>query len=100
MRQGIPRNEAALRWQSDERSAPAIVLGESLFDVLRGLVHEEVASQLQPRRFLSKEALAEHLGVSPRTIKTWRAKGLPGCRVGREIMFDVDEVNRWIEWHA
>jgi excisionase family DNA binding protein len=76
------------------------MLGESLVDVLHDLVHDEVAAQLEPRRFLSKEALAEHLGVSPRTIKTWRAKGLPGCRVGREVMFDVDEVNRWIERHA
>jgi excisionase family DNA binding protein len=81
-------------------SATAAMLGESFVDVLHDLVHDEVAAQLEPRRFLSKEALAEHLGVSPRTIKTWRAKGLPGCRVGREVMFDVDEVNRWIERHA
>jgi hypothetical protein len=78
----------------------AAVLGESLFDVLRDLVHDEVAAQLRPQRFLSKAALAEHLGVSPRKIKTWRAQGLPGCRIGREIMYDLEEVNRWIEQHA
>jgi Helix-turn-helix domain len=81
-------------------AAAAVVLGESLFDVLRDLVHDEVEAQLQPRRFLSKEALAESLGVSPRTIKTWRAKGLPGCRVGKEVMFDLEEVYRWIERHG
>jgi excisionase family DNA binding protein len=86
--------------RSVSSSATAAVLGESLFDVLRDLVHDEVEAQLQPRRFLSKEALADHLGVSPRTIKTWRSRGLPGCRVGREVMFDIDEVNRWIERHA
>jgi hypothetical protein len=81
-------------------SATAAILGESLVDVLHDLVHNDVAAQLQPRRFLSKQALAEHLGVSPRTIKTWRAKGLPGCRIGREVMYDIAEVNRWIERHA
>jgi Helix-turn-helix domain len=81
-------------------SAAAAILGESLADVLHDLVHNEVAAQLQPRRFVSKEALAEHLGVSPRTIETWRANGLPGCRVGREVMYDLAEVNRWIERHA
>jgi hypothetical protein len=52
------------------------------------------------RRYLSKEALAEHLGVSTRTIKTFREKGCPGVRVGRVLMFDVAAVDRWIESHA
>jgi hypothetical protein len=49
------------------------------------------------RRFLSKAALAERYGVAERTIKTWREKGLPGVRVGREVMYDVDACDRWIE---
>jgi excisionase family DNA binding protein len=49
------------------------------------------------RRFLSKEALAEYLGVSTRTIKTWRARGLPGRKVGREVMFELSEVEQWID---
>jgi hypothetical protein len=60
-------------------SATAAILGESLVDVLHDLVHNEVAAQLQPRRFVSKEALAEHLGVFPRTIKTWRARAYPAA---------------------
>lgn len=47
------------------------------------------------RRFLSKEALAEHLGVRERTIKTWRARGLP-ADCGRPLMFDVREVEKWL----
>lgn len=49
------------------------------------------------RRFLSKVALAERYGVSARTVKTWREKGLPGVRVGREVMFDTAVCDRWIE---
>ena len=52
------------------------------------------------RRFLSKKALAGYYGVGERTIKTWREKGLPGVRVGREVMFDVGECDRWIESHG
>jgi predicted DNA-binding transcriptional regulator AlpA len=48
-------------------------------------------------RFLSKSALAAHLGVSTRTIKTWRERGLPGRKIGREVMFDLSEVERWID---
>jgi hypothetical protein len=51
-------------------------------------------------RFLSKSALAAHYGVSERTIRTWRERGLPGVRVGREVMYPVDECDRWIEAHG
>jgi hypothetical protein len=52
------------------------------------------------RRFLSKRALAEHYGISERTVKTFREKGLPGVRVGREVLYDVAACDRWIESHA
>lgn len=57
------------------------------------------AAELATRhpRFLSKSALAAHLGVSTRTIKTWRERGLPGRKIGREVMFDLSEVERWID---
>jgi hypothetical protein len=52
------------------------------------------------RRFLSKPALAAHYGISERTVRTWRERGLPGIRVGREVMFEVEIVDRWIEAHG
>jgi hypothetical protein len=78
-------------------------------DELRGLIGELVdglarvvsarvsESQRSPeRRLLSKSALAEHYGVAPRTVKTWREKGCPALRVGRVLMFEIEEVNRWL----
>jgi ribosome-binding protein aMBF1 (putative translation factor) len=56
--------------------------------------------EVPARRFLSKRALADRYGVGERTIKTWREKGLPGVRVGREVMYDVEACDRWIESHA
>lgn len=52
------------------------------------------------RRFLAKKALAERYGVAERTVKTWREKGLPGVRVGREVMYDVRACDHWIEGHG
>ena len=74
----------------------AVGLPEDLVETLVLRVVERLREQPE-RRFLSKSALATHLGVSPRTIKTWREKGLPGRKVGREVMFDVDEVNLWLD---
>ena len=36
-------------------------------------------------RYVSKEKLAGRLGISERTIKTWRSRGLPAAKVGREL---------------
>jgi Helix-turn-helix domain len=74
----------------------------ALPDALLSEIASRVMAQLErPRaRFLSKPALADHYGVSERTIKTWREKGLPGVRVGRGVMFDVSDCDRWIESHA
>jgi phage terminase Nu1 subunit (DNA packaging protein) len=45
----------------------------------------------------SRSLLAKHYGVEERTIKTWREKGLPGVRVGKVVMFDVEQCDSWIE---
>jgi excisionase family DNA binding protein len=80
-----------------EAAAPELF--ESLFDVLVQRVRDSLADEPLPRRYLSKEALAAHLGISERTIRTWRSHGLPGHRVGREVMYDLPEVEKWIEAH-
>lgn len=75
----------------------AVELPESFMEALA----ERVAERLQPRpRLLSKSALSDYLGVKPRTIETWRSKGAPGYRVGREVMYPVVDVERWIEREA
>jgi hypothetical protein len=80
-------------------SSIALPLDDEFIAALAERVRDHIP--LQPAwRFLSKRALAEHYGVSERTIKTFREKGLPGVRVGREVLFDVDACDRWIESHA
>lgn len=75
----------------------ALVIPETLVERVAERAAELVAAR---PRFLSKAALAAHYGVSVRTIRTWRERGLPGYRVGREVMYPVDECDRWIETHG
>jgi hypothetical protein len=69
-------------------------------DVIEAIAKRAAAIARQDRTFVSKRALAERYGVAERTIKTWREKGLPGVRVGREVMYDVDACDHWIEGHG
>lgn len=75
-------------------------LSEELTEELTEELVSRVVARLQAepaRRFLSKEALASHLGVTERRVKTLRERGLPARKIGRDLYFDVDEVNAWIE---
>lgn len=71
-------------------------LPDALAEVLVARVLERLRAE-PSRRFLSKEALAAHLGVTERRVKTLREKGLPAKKIGRDLYFDVDEVNAWLE---
>jgi hypothetical protein len=86
--------EAALYTQ------PGSSLLEALLGVVKQYVREELDTASREPRYVSKEKLAEIYGVKERTIKTWRAKGLPGVSVGREIMFNLDACDLWIEAHT
>lgn len=47
---------------------------------------------------LSTAAVAEWLGVSPRTVCLWaECKELPALKVGRQWRFREDELRRWLD---
>jgi excisionase family DNA binding protein len=52
--------------------------------------------------YVSEKQLAKHLGVTPRTIKRWRAIGhaIPGYRVGRSMRYRLSEVDAWVKAQA
>ena len=76
----------------------ALELSDEFFDAVAARVAERMRVAPE-RRFLSKLALAEHYGVAPRTVKTWREKGCPAHKVGRDLMFSVEEVDQWLNRH-
>jgi excisionase family DNA binding protein len=74
--------------------------GAALVDALAREITDRVLAELRQTpepRFLSKQALAEYLGVSERTVKTLRERGLPARRIGRLLFFDTAEVSRFID---
>lgn len=92
------REKSCRRHSHNARMATGLTL-ELPEDLAEELVSRVVARlQAEPaRRFLSKDALASHLGVSARRVKTLREHGLPARKIGRDLYFDVDEVNAWLE---
>lgn len=70
---------------------------EELLEALCDRVRDSVQ---QTARYVTRDRLCAMLGTQPRTIQTWRTRGLPGVRVGKIIMYSVDEVEKWIEEQA
>ena len=73
----------------------ALELPEELVEALTQRVLERLQEE---RRWLDgREALADYLGCSLSRVKDLRERGLPGKRIGRRLLFDRLEVDRWLE---
>lgn len=50
-------------------------------------------------RFLREAAVAEILGVSPKTLRKWRYRGFGprASRLGAAIRYDREELDAWIQ---
>ena len=49
-------------------------------------------------RWFGLEEIAQHLGISKDTIRTWiRKNSIPHHKVGRQYRFKVSEVDSWVE---
>jgi len=60
------------------------------------------ASQPDASRWLTAEDVADYLGVSIRTVRSWTAAGvIPHIRLpGRLVRFDRSAVDAWVASHA
>ena len=49
--------------------------------------------------FINKKELAEYLGLSVFTIDAWvsQRREIPFIKMGKRVMFDMDDVKSWIE---
>ncbi len=52
-----------------------------------------------PKAFLTKKELAAYLCLSIFTIDTWvsQKREIPFVKMGRKVMFDIKDVQEWIE---
>jgi excisionase family DNA binding protein len=58
-----------------------------------------LGNELELRRLLSADEVAEFLGVPVRTLYQWRYKGAGpvGVRVGRHLRYRVTDIEAWID---
>lgn len=56
---------------------------------------------INEKRFLNKKELAGYLGISVYTIDSWvsQRQKVPFVRMGRRVMFDLKDIEAWIEKH-
>ncbi len=53
----------------------------------------------EARRFLNKKELAKFLGLSVYTVDSWvsQRREIPFVKMGRRVMFDLQDVENWLE---
>ena len=76
-------------------SALVVTIAEIINEKLRvsGEVQEQKIARTMIEPLLKKKELAEHLGVSGRTVDNWISKGyLPYYRLGRNVRFKLSDV--------
>lgn len=57
----------------------------------------QAAHSPESDRFLTKQEVAQRLGIRPRTVAVWAREGrLPVYRVGRYLRFKWSEVERFL----
>jgi excisionase family DNA binding protein len=72
----------------------ALELPDDLVEALTERVAEKLESQ---RRWAEIDGVAEYLGCSVRRVRDLRERGLPAKRIGRRLLFDLREVDAWLE---
>jgi hypothetical protein len=73
-------------------------LPDAVVDALTERVLKALAERDERRRWaVGIAGLAEYLGCDERYAVGLRAKGLPGNRVGKRVVFDLREVDAWLE---
>jgi hypothetical protein len=69
-------------------------ISDELFDALA----EEVAQRVRERRrWADIDGVADYLGMPVRRARDLRERGMPAKRIGKHLVFDLREVDRWLE---
>jgi hypothetical protein len=79
------------------------VLAESLApriaDRVAALLRESRPKPAQEPRYLGERAVAERLGISVRTLQSWRSvgRGPEFQKAGRRVLYPVDRLQRFLD---
>jgi hypothetical protein len=75
-------------------SGVSIELPDDLVDVLAERVLERIEGR---KRWHSLSSLAVELNMSPRQVRGLRERGMPAKRIGKKLVFDMRDVEEWLE---
>ena len=76
----------------------ALPIAPDLFEALASRAAELVAAHVEKQRWaIGVEGLAKYLRCSPRAARQLREKGLPARKHGKRLVFDLREVDAWLE---
>jgi hypothetical protein len=75
----------------------AFAVPEELIDAVAERVAERLAER---RRWAEIDGVAEHIGCDVRRVRDFRERGMPAKRIGRRLLFDLREVDAWLERQA
>jgi hypothetical protein len=73
-------------------------MNEPLISIDLDRLADLVAEQLEHRRRWAEiDGVADYLGSNVRRVRDLRERGLPARRIGKRLIFDLREVDEWIE---
>ena len=51
-----------------------------------------------PKRLVNTQELAKYIGITEGTARVWCClKKLPYVKVGRKVMFDLNDIDTWVD---
>lgn len=67
-------------------------------DIIARLDRIEALLSRPPVEYLDNEGAAAFLGLKPATLEIWRtrAEGPPYVKVGRKVMYSLDDLRAWM----
>jgi hypothetical protein len=80
-----------------EVAAAPLALPHEWVEALAQRVAEILDERAERRRWTDLHGVAEYLGWSDRRARYLRERGLPAKKIGKRLLFDLREVDAWLE---
>lgn len=74
-----------------------------LYNIMLQVARNAVDTALQEikfnvnTRYMNKKGLCEYFSCAPRVVEDWQREGLKSFQKGKEIMFDIYDVHKFLD---
>lgn len=76
---------------------------QELYNIMLQVARNAVDTALQEikfnvnTRYMNKKGLCEYFSCAPRVVEDWQRDGLKSFQKGKEIMFDIYDVHKFLD---